>query len=457
MEPGSLEQEIHFCTTPEGVRIAYAVVGEGPPLVYVPGWISHLELDWSTRPAREIWRSYARHFTVIKMDKRGTGLSDRNVGDYSLDARVRDLEALVDHLDLSAFSLAGVSEGGPTCVSYAAMHPGQVSRLVLYGTFARGAGIGGGAELLAGVKAVVKAEWGVGSRLLSDLFLGEDASPALAQFFTQYQREGVTSEEAYVMLEAAIEIDVLDLLSSVRAPTLVVHARADRVVPIDLGRELAAGIPNARFVSVEGSHVTPLASGVLRDAALPFLLEGIESKDSTMARAVPGGLVTIMFTDMEGSTALTQRLGDEKAQEVLRAHNVVVREALKAHDGAEIKHTGDGIMASFASASHALGCAADIQQAFARHSESNPDTTIRVRIGLNAGEPVAEDEDLFGTAVQMAARVCAHAQPGQIVAANVVRELAAGKGFLFSDMGDVVLRGFEDPVRLYEVRWREME
>jgi adenylate cyclase len=112
-------------------------------------------------------------------------------------------------------------------------------------------------------------------------------------------------------------------------------------------------------------------------------------------------------------------------------------------------------MASFASASRALECAIDIQRAFAQHNESNPGIPIRVRIGLNAGEPIAEEEDLFGTAVQLAARICAHAEPGEILAPIVVRELAAGKGFLLSDRGDVVLRGFEDPVRLFEVRWRE--
>jgi class 3 adenylate cyclase len=449
-----MEQEIRFCTTPDGVRIAYAVVGEGPPLVHVPGWISHLELDWLLPQSREIWESYARHFTVIRMDKRGTGLSDRHVDDYSLEARVRDLEALVDHVDLREFALSGVSEGGPTCISYAARHPERVSRMVIYGTFAKGSVLAGGPDLAAGVKAVVRAEWGMGSRLLADLFVGEDADPALAQIFTEYQREGATREDAYSMLDVNTDIDVTDLLPNVRAPTLVVHARADRVIPIDAGRELAAGIPNARFVSVEGSHVNPLASGVLRDVALPFLLEGLESKDSTKARAALGGMLTVLFTDMEGSTALTQRLGDEKAQELLRTHNDLVREALKSQGGSEIKHTGDGIMASFSTASKALDCAIAVQRAFASRNEANPQEAIRVRVGLNAGEPVAEEHDLFGTAVQMAARVCAHAEPGQIVAANVVRELAAGKGFLFSDIGDVTLRGFEDPVRLYEVSWR---
>jgi len=157
---------------------------------------------------------------------------------------------------------------------------------------------------------------------------------------------------------------------------------------------------------------------------------------------------------VEGSTALTQRLGDAKAQDVLRTHNRIVRDALKAHSGSEIKHTGDGIMASFASASRALECAIAMQRAFAAHNES-AEQPIRVRIGLNAGEPVAEEKDLFGTAVQLAARICAQAEPGEILAPIVVRELAAGKGFLLADRGDVALRGFEDPVRLYEVRWRE--
>jgi class 3 adenylate cyclase len=189
----------------------------------------------------------------------------------------------------------------------------------------------------------------------------------------------------------------------------------------------------------------------MANAIEEFLSEGEEAA----AGPAPSGLVTILFTDIEGSTTLTQRLGDAKAQDVLRTHNTIVRDSLKVHSGREIKHTGDGVMASFTSASKALECAITIQRAFAQHNESNPDSPIRVRIGLNAGEPIAEEEDLFGTAVQLAARICAHAEPGEILAPIVVRELAAGKGFLFSDRGETALRGFEDPVRLYEVQWRE--
>jgi len=132
-----------------------------------------------------------------------------------------------------------------------------------------------------------------------------------------------------------------------------------------------------------------------------------------------------------------------------------VREALRTNGGSEIKHTGDGIMASFPTASRALECAIAIQRAVAAHVEQHADSPLGVHIGLNAGEPVAEEEDLFGTAVQLARRICDHAGAGQVLASNVVRELAAGKSFMFSDIGDVVPKGFDDAVRLYEVRWQE--
>ena len=182
---------------------------------------------------------------------------------------------------------------------------------------------------------------------------------------------------------------------------------------------------------------------------------GVSSDGESSAAAVPGGLVTILFTDMESSTALRRNLGDAQVQELVRTHNEIVRAALGKHDGREIKHTGDGIMASFTTATSALECSIAIQRGVARHVEEHPETPLGVYIGLNAGEPIAEEHDLFGTSVDLAARICDHAEPGQILAANVVRELSEGKGFLFGDIGDVVPKGFEQPVRLYEVRWRE--
>jgi class 3 adenylate cyclase len=164
-----------------------------------------------------------------------------------------------------------------------------------------------------------------------------------------------------------------------------------------------------------------------------------------------------MFTDMEGSTAVTQRLGDARAQSMVRLHNEIVRDALHAFGGTEVKHTGDGIMSSFTSASMAVECAIAIQRALETHGEAHPDEAIRVRIGLNAGEPVAEGDDLFGTAVQLASRISARAEPRQVLVSDVVRQLVAGKGFLFADRGETELRGFEDPVRIFEVRWQEQQ
>jgi class 3 adenylate cyclase len=183
------------------------------------------------------------------------------------------------------------------------------------------------------------------------------------------------------------------------------------------------------------------------------------ASQDTATRAGTDPFRIILFTDVEGSTALTDRLGDARARELLREHESVVREALKAHGGSEVKTMGDGFMASFGSATKALECAIGIQTAFAERNEE-AEEAIKVRIGLNAGEPIAEDDpggrgDLFGTAVNMAARIAAKAEGGEILASNVVRELVAGKEFLFNDRGETELRGFEDPVRVYEVRWRE--
>jgi adenylate cyclase len=172
------------------------------------------------------------------------------------------------------------------------------------------------------------------------------------------------------------------------------------------------------------------------------------------AATAPAGPVSILFTDITDSTALTQRLGDAKAQELVRAHNAIVREALRAHGGSEIKHTGDGIMASFSSSSSALECAIAIQRAVADRAD-DLGAPLGVHIGLNAGEPVAEENDLYGTSVQLARRICDQAGGGEVLVSDVVRQLVAGKGFLFADRGDVALRGFEDPVRLYELRWRD--
>ncbi len=456
-----MDQQIRFCTTSDGVRIAYATAGQGPPLVRVAGWFTHLEFEWGS-PDR-VWRSLeplAENNCIVRYDGRGMGLSDREVEDFSLLSKVRDLEAVVDALSLERFSLLGQSEGGATAIAYTERHPQRLERLILYGPFARRSDLETetGRQTFEAAVTLMRTGWGQDSpasrQFFTALFM-PDADTGAWQAFTEMQRVSASAETAVAFLTQLVQIDVTSILPRIKVPTLVIHRRGDTAVPFDRGREVASLIPGARFLPLEGrNHAFLLGEVELEkylEAIGDFVREG-QPEAAAAAEPAPSGLVTILFTDMEGSTPLTQRLGDAGAQELLRTHNSIVRDGLKASGGSEIKHTGDGIMASFATASKALECAVSIQQDFAAHSESNPDTPIRVRVGLNAGEPVAEDEDLFGTAVQLAARVCARAEPGQVLAANVVRELAAGKPFLFSDQGDVVLRGFEDPVRLYEVR-----
>jgi len=220
-------------------------------------------------------------------------------------------------------------------------------------------------------------------------------------------------------------------------------------------------MPNAELLLLNGYWNDPADDYVVVDAAISRLLGqdppppldlSVPHPALAAVPAAPAGMATILFTDIEGSTTLTQSRGDAAAQEIVRAHNDIVRDALRQNGGAEVKHTGDGIMASFPLASSAIEAAIQVQRGVSAHNEAHADSQFRVRVGLNAGEPVIEGSDLFGTAVQLARRVCDAAEPGTIVVTDVVRQLAAGKGFLFSDTGEVALKGFEDPVRLFAVR-----
>jgi class 3 adenylate cyclase len=307
---------------------------------------------------------------------------------------------------------------------------------------------------------LVRHGWGSDApayrQFFTSLFM-PDADIDAIRAFNELQRVSASGDNVVDLMTALLDIDVRPLLPQVTVPTLVIHRRGDTAVPFEWGRELATGIPGARFLSLDGRNHWPLPSEpaalVMAKTVYEFLGDSEPAPAGAEAPAA-SGVCTILFTDVEGSTALTERLGDAKAREVLRNHERIVRETLRAHGGTEVKAMGDGFMASFSSATGALECAVALQRAFATYSEENQDTPIKVRIGLNAGEPIAEDEDLFGTAVNMAARIAAQAKGSEILASNVVRELAAGKGFLFADRGEVALRGFEEPVRLCEVQWR---
>src|SRR6266513_1818290 len=197
------------------------------------------------------------------------------------------------------------------------------------------------------------------------------------------------------------------------------------------------------------------------DGAEVFL--GGTETNNVGAVLLPGGgadardpaIRTILFTDVVNSTTLTQSLGDEAALAILGVHDTIVRDALSALGGREVKHTGDGIMASFVSTAGAVRCAIQVQRELARHAQANPDRQLKVRVGAAAGEPVEQHNDLFGTTVQLASRLCGHAQPEQILVSNVIAELCLGKGLLFEDLGEVSLKGFGHPVRAHAAAWKQ--
>jgi pimeloyl-ACP methyl ester carboxylesterase len=321
--------EVRYVTTADGVRIAYSIEGEGIPYVFVPGWISNLDLDSQMFRAAGVFDSY-EGIMRITLDKRGTGLSGRNLDDYSLDARIMDIEAVVEDIGLDTFALGGLSEGGPIAIAFAAKHPDQVTRLVITGSYADGAGLAGSRDIMDGVFAILKAEWGLASKLLSELFIGDAESFLTPEAFGAYQRSGANADDAYKILRAAADIDVRPMLSSIKCPTLVVHNKDDKVVPIELAQEVAAGIKGARFVSFRGGHIPPL-DAILEAAKVVAEFLRNAPAASRPAVSADGGFRAILFTDLVGHTEMMHRRGDDRGRAVLREHEKITREVMKAH------------------------------------------------------------------------------------------------------------------------------
>jgi len=255
-----LRQEVHFCTASDGVRIAYAEVGQGPPLIKAGNWLNHLEYDWESPIWSPFLHTLATEHRLIRYDARGNGLSDWEVEDLSLEAFVRDLESVVDATGLDRFPLLGMSQGCAVSIAYAVRHPERVSHLVLYGGFARGRRKRGSQQDIAGGDAIVtliRQGWGQDNpafrQMLTSLFM-PGATPEQMQSFNDMQRITTSPENAARLRQSVDEIDVTDLLASVNIPTLVLHARNDAMQPFDEGRRLAMGIRGARFVALESRN-----------------------------------------------------------------------------------------------------------------------------------------------------------------------------------------------------------
>ena len=434
-----MELNMRYTTTADGVRIAFATAGQGLPLIRAPfAPFSNCQLEWRQGT---FFERLSRHRMVIPFDTRGTGLSDRNVEDFSLEARMLDIDAIADALSLSRFALHGIGSSGALVVSYAVQHPERVSHLILDDAFVSGRVYLSRPQNAA--LGLLAEDWEAMTENLA--FMSQGHGGEDARRYAEYLRACTTQDGAARQWSAFAEVDMTDLLPLVKAPTLVMQHQGVRILGPDDGREIAMRIPNARLVVVEGKQ------GEV-DNVLSAIGDFLGDEGSAPAARHPSAFRTVLFTDIVGHTEMMQRLGDAKGRDVLREHERITRDVLRECGGTEVKTMGDGFMASFDSVTRAVECAIALQRAFASHTLSMPEP-LRVRVGLNAGEPIEEDGDLFGATVILAARIAANAGAGEILVPETVRGLVAGKGFLFADRGVVSLKGFEDPVRLYEVRW----
>ena len=303
-----------------GSRLAFAVSGEGPPLVAAGWWVSHLELDWRDEAFRSFWGSTAAGRALVRYDLPGTGMSDRDVDPaaLTLDDEVALLGAVMDELGLDRASLVGGSSGGCAAIAFAARFPERVDRLLLYGGYAHGESIAP-PEVREALVAAVRAHWGLGSRVLAEVFVGTEDGEARKRFVRD-QRASAPAETAAALLELAYRMDVRPLLERVRAPTVVVHRRADRAIPYACGQDLAGSIPGARLVTVDGdAHLPWVGDWMSVSRALGSFLAGTEGAD-------PAAAVLLSRREREVLALVADGLSDrEIAERIMVSHHTVHR------------------------------------------------------------------------------------------------------------------------------------
>jgi DNA-binding winged helix-turn-helix (wHTH) protein/pimeloyl-ACP methyl ester carboxylesterase len=445
------KQDIRFCSTVDGVRIAYSTMGHGPPIVIPPELVTHLEADLVEGPLADVYEALARRHTLVRFDMRGTGLSDRNVPLLSEQLFVLDLEAVVDELGLQRFPLYGLCGGGPLALRYYAKHPNRVSQLVFYGTSLEPDTSDRKRQNDIAL-SVMRASWEIGSKMRVERLMPHGGTREDVERLARWLRLSVSSDVSERLMELRQKRDDLaPILANVSVPTLVIHRRGDHV-PFSGGRELAAKIPGARFLALEGYNHIPATHEEAMDLVNPvlaFLANGEHIREtSPLDLGVPA---TYLFLDLDGCDSLKRRLGEKSAQRHLSGHYEAIRAGIESYNGTHVKQTGRGIGATFYSASRAVGCALHIQHSISKRNAVNLEDAVKVRIGLNPGERIGGGSLLYNASAQMARQICELAEPGQVVVSDVVRQLVTGKGFKFEAVGPKTLQGLDEPVALYKL------
>ena len=430
------------------ISIAYQVVGErGPDLVIVPGFVSHLDLQWTDLGFSRFCERLASFTRLILYDKPGTGLSDPISHVPTLEERIADIRVVLDAVGSERAVLFGFSEGGPVCALFAATWPERTSALVLYGTYACGRPseewileAGSSQEeyerVVSGFTDVV-AHWGEGR--LGKLIAPSAQGELQRRFWALFERAGASPAMARALIEAGMRADVTAVLPTIQAPTVVLHRSGD-VFPMAAGRQLARTIPGARLVELAGEdHAFWAGDTESVIAEIEEFLTGARTA-ATSDRI----LATILFTDIVGSTDRARSLGDRGWHELLEEHNARVRELLARFDGRELDTAGDGFFASFEGPGTAVRCACAI-------TRSMRELDLEIRAGVHTGECERVDGKLGGVAVHVGARIAATARSGEVLVSRTVRDLVAGSGLQFASRGTHRLRGIAEPWQLFAV------
>jgi pimeloyl-ACP methyl ester carboxylesterase/class 3 adenylate cyclase len=438
-----MSPQTHYARSGE-VNIAYQVVGDGPfDLVFVPGFVSHLDLQWADPRIARFLEKLASFSRLIMFDKRGTGLSDPVAAPAPLEDRMDDVRAVMDAAGSERAALFGLSEGGPMSVLFATTYPERTSALILCGTFATGSLEG--AEQPAGQRwpdqfrriRETLDHWGEG-RTLAIMAPSADSERDRAGRGI-FERSAASPQMARTLIEMVVETDVRDLLPSVRVPTLVLH-REEEFIPVEAARYMADRIPGARLVVLPGADHIPFygdADGYAEEIE-EFL---------TGARNAPVSdriLTTVMFTDIVGSTERAAALGDARWRELVGRHDELTRAELERHRGREVKTMGDGFLATFDGPARGIRCARAI-------ADQVRSLDIELRAGLHTGECELVGEDIGGMAVNIGARIGAIAGADEVVVSSTVKDLVVGSGISFSDRGLQQLKGVPGEWHIFAV------
>jgi class 3 adenylate cyclase len=441
-----MEPRIQYVKTSDGVSIAYTLLGSGPTIVSASNtWGNIHQYKYRTGFNWVLDELMAMGWSILTYDGRGSGSSDRDVTDCSLEARQRDLEAVIEKAAPDRFATLAFVQGCPTSIAYSSRNAERVIGMALVNPFAIGR------EYYRFIPAMrlsqetlqmADDEWEFHLTTLANA-LAQYSDPERAQRYLEMFHAGMNRDSYVAYRLASMEIDISDLLPRVHVPTLVIlDQRATSLANASLARGVAAAIPGARFVETAATA----------QAIHQFLEEnGLRPEPHSLGRAPASGMTAILFADIADSTALTERLGDaafrEKARELDRALRTVIRD----HHGTPIegKLLGDGVLATFASAKEAI-VAALACQIEGRH------IGLPLHVGLHAGDVIREENNVFGGAVNVAARIAAEAAPGELLVSQTVRDLArTSAGVSFEDRGERELKGVSELVRVFAVRQLE--